>query len=130
MYTLHIDDLNGSDRDIDTPNWRSRRMVLGKEKVGFSLHETTLRAGTTNDFWYANHIEAVYCVGGKGTLTDLETNEQHPITDGFLYLLNGHEKHRVEVEEELRMVCVFNPPVTGREVHDEHGVYPLIVEED
>jgi len=24
---------------------------------------------------------------------------------------------------------VFNPPVTGREVHDENGVYPLIVEE-
>ncbi|MDN6668277.1 MAG: ectoine synthase, partial [Brevibacterium sp.] len=25
---------------------------------------------------------------------------------------------------------VFNPPVTGRETHDENGVYPLIVEED
>ena len=29
----------------------------------------------------------------------------------------------------MRTVCVFNPPVTGREVHDENGVYPLIVEE-
>jgi L-ectoine synthase len=28
----------------------------------------------------------------------------------------------------MRTVCVFNPPVTGREVHDENGVYPLIVE--
>jgi L-ectoine synthase len=28
----------------------------------------------------------------------------------------------------MRTVCVFNPPVTGREVHDEDGVYPLIVE--
>ncbi|MGZ4575073.1 MAG: ectoine synthase, partial [Mycobacteriaceae bacterium] len=26
----------------------------------------------------------------------------------------------------MRMLCVFNPPVTGREVHDENGVYPLI----
>ncbi|GAA1806773.1 ectoine synthase [Nesterenkonia flava] len=130
MYTLHIDDLNGTDRDIDEPNWRSRRMVLAKEKVGFSLHETTLRAGTHNEFWYANHIEAVYCVGGKGTLTNLETGEKHEITDGFLYLLDGHEKHQVDVEEEMRMVCVFNPPVTGREVHDENGVYPLIREED
>ena len=130
MYTLNINDLNGTDRDIDTPNWRSRRMVLAKEKVGFSLHETTLRAGTHNEFWYANQIEAVYCVAGKGTLTNLETGEKHQITDGFLYLLNGHEKHQVDVEEEMRMVCVFNPPVTGREVHDENGVYPLIVEED
>jgi L-ectoine synthase len=29
----------------------------------------------------------------------------------------------------MRTVCVFNPPVTGREVHDENGVYPLIKEE-
>jgi L-ectoine synthase len=29
----------------------------------------------------------------------------------------------------MRTVCVFNPPVTGREVHDENGVYPLISEE-
>ena len=29
----------------------------------------------------------------------------------------------------MRTVCVFNPPVTGREVHDENGVYPLIFEE-
>jgi L-ectoine synthase len=26
----------------------------------------------------------------------------------------------------MRMLCVFNPPVTGREVHDENGVYPLV----
>lgn len=130
MYTLHIDELNDGERDIHHGNWRSRRMVLGREKVGFSLHETTIHAGTTSEFWYANHIEAVYCVGGKGTLTNLETGEKHEITDGFLYLLDGHEKHRVEVEEELRMVCVFNPPVTGLEVHDENGVYPLVVETD
>jgi L-ectoine synthase len=28
------------------------------------------------------------------------------------------------------MACVFNPPVTGREVHDENGVYPLLTEPD
>lgn len=129
MYTLHIDDLNGTDRDVKDGHWRSRRMILGKEKVGFSLHETTLYAGQTSEFWYANHVEAVYCVGGKGTLTNLETGEKHQITDGFLYLLDGHEKHRLEIEEECRMICVFNPPVTGGEVHDENGVYPVIIED-
>jgi L-ectoine synthase len=33
------------------------------------------------------------------------------------------------VREEIRCVCVFNPPVTGREVHDENGVYPLVTED-
>ena len=129
MYTLHIDDLNGTDRDIHHGNWRSRRMVLGKEKVGFSLHETNIKAGTVSEFWYANHIEAVYTVAGKGTLTNLETGDKYEVTDGFLYLLDGYEKHRLEIEEETRMICVFNPPVTGKEVHDENGVYPLIIED-
>jgi len=26
---------------------------------------------------------------------------------------------------ELKLACVFNPPLTGQEVHDENGVYPL-----
>ncbi len=30
----------------------------------------------------------------------------------------------------MRMVCVFNPPLTGREVHDEKGIYPLIEDDE
>jgi L-ectoine synthase len=26
------------------------------------------------------------------------------------------------------MICVFNPPLTGEEIHDEDGAYPLIQE--
>ena len=43
-----------------------------------------------------------------------------------MYLLDGHERHRVETRTRMRMLCVFNPPVTGQEVHDENGVYPLV----
>ena len=129
MIVTHLNDLDGTERDIQTENWRSRRIVLAREKVGFSFHDTVIYAGTTSTFHYQNHIEAVYCVQGRGTLTNEETGEVHEIRDGTLYLLNGHEKHTVRAEEELRMACVFNPPVTGREVHDENGVYPLIVEE-
>ena len=25
----------------------------------------------------------------------------------------------------LRVICVFNPPLTGQEVHDKDGVYAL-----
>ena len=70
------------------------------------------------------------CVQGKGTLTDQETGKEYPLHDGVMYLLDGNEKHTVVAEEELRMACVFNPPVTGREVHDENGVYPLILEDE
>ena len=126
MIVTHLSNLNDTDRDIQSENWRSRRMVLAGEGVGFSFHDTVIYAGTTSTFHYQNHIEAVYCVQGKGTLTNEESGEVHEIRDGTMYLLNGHEQHTVRAEQELRMVCVFNPPVTGREVHDENGVYPLV----
>lgn len=129
MIVKHLSDLDGTERDIETPNWRSRRLVLAREGVGFSLHDTVIYAGTENTFWYANHIEAVYCVGGEGTLVNDDTGETFEITDGTMYLLNGHEHHTVRAKTDLRMACVFNPPVTGREVHDEHGVYPLLKDE-
>ena len=66
-------------RDIKTPNWRSKRIVLAKEGVGFSVHETTLYAGTVNDFWYANHIEAVFIVEGEGELVDKETSTTYEL---------------------------------------------------
>ena len=114
MYVVNRDDLNDTDRDVKSETWRSRRMVLGKERVGFSFHDTVIYAGTTSTFHYQNHVEAVYCVQGKGTLTDQETGKEYPLHDGVMYLLDGHEKHTVVAEEELRMACVFNPPVTGR----------------
>jgi L-ectoine synthase len=41
----------------------SRRFLLRKDGMGFSMHETILRAGTETHMWYANHLEAVYCIG-------------------------------------------------------------------
>ncbi|MFI6577560.1 ectoine synthase [Nocardiopsis sp. NPDC050513] len=129
MIIRSVDDVNGTDRDVKHGNWRSRRMILAKEGVGFSFHETVLYAGTETTMWYANHVELVHCIEGEAELTNEETGEKHIITPGTLYLLDGHEKHTLRIKEDFRVLCVFNPPVTGREVHDENGVYPLIVEE-
>ncbi len=128
MIVRSVQDISGTDRDVQTPNWRSRRIVLAKENVGFSVHETTVYAGTVNDFWYANHVEAVFVIEGEGELLDKETGEVHQLGPSSLYLLDGHEHHQLRPRTTMRMVCVFNPPVTGREVHDEHGGYPLCVE--
>lgn len=130
MIVTHLSELEGTDRDVEFNTWRSRRFVLAKDRVGFSLHDTVIYAGTETSMWYANHIEAVYCVGGEGELVNDETGKVHEIRDGTMYLLDGHEHHTVRAHTDLRMVCVFNPPVTGREVHDENGVYPLLTEDE
>lgn len=128
MLVRSIDEINDTDADIKQENWRSKRIILAKEGVGFSVHETTLYAGTESEFWYANHIEAVFIVEGEGEIEDKGTGEVHQLKPGSLYLLNDHDKHIVRPRTEMRTVCVFNPPVTGREVHDENGVYPLVTE--
>ncbi|MDN3267091.1 ectoine synthase [Streptomyces sp. MA15] len=132
MIVRSFKDIEGTDRHVKSRSgtWESKRIILAKEGVGFSLHETTVYAGTETTMWYANHIEAVLCVEGETELTNEETGEKHLITPGTMYLLNGHEKHTLRPTVDSRFVCVFNPPpVTGREDHDENGVYPLLTEE-
>jgi L-ectoine synthase len=128
MIVRTTDEITDTDRDVTSAdgNWRSKRIVLADDRVGFSFHETTLAAGSVNEFHYANHVEAVWLIEGDGILTDLEKGEVHQLRPGTMYLLDGHERHRVEPVTRMRMLCVFNPPVTGREVHDENGVYPLV----
>lgn len=117
-------DITGTDRDVSAENWRSKRIILADDGVGFSFHETTIAAASESEFHYQHHVEAVWIVEGTGTLTNLETGEEHSLAPGTMYLLNGHERHRVSCTTQMRMLCVFNPPVTGQEVHDESGAYP------
>ncbi|MER7394141.1 ectoine synthase [Streptomyces sp. NPDC000151] len=132
MIVRSFEEIENTDRHVKGKKgtWESKRIVLAKEKVGFSLHETTVYAGTTTSMHYANHIEAVLCVEGETELTNDETGEKHWITPGVMYLLNGHERHTLRAKSDSRFVCVFNPPVTGREDHDENGVYPLLTEDE
>lgn len=123
-------DVVGNDRNVREGTWRSRRLLLAGDKVGFSLHDTIIYAGTETMMWYANHVEAVYVIEGEGELLDATTGIKYRLTPGTLYVLDGHEKHTVRAFTDIRTVCVFNPPVTGREVHDENGVYPLLTEDD
>ncbi|WP_088549684.1 ectoine synthase [Paenibacillus aquistagni] len=125
MIVKHLDHIVNTEDDIDTSTWNSRRLLLKKDGMGFSMHDTLIKAGTETLIWYRNHVEAVYCVEGEGEI-EVVDGETYPIRPGTLYALDGHEKHLLRAKSQMRMVCVFNPPLTGREVHDPEGVYPLI----
>ena len=125
MIVKHLEDLIGTKDDIDTPTWASRRFLLQHDQMGFSLHDTIIKAGTETYIWYKNHLEAVYCIEGEGEI-EVVGDETYQIRPGMMYALSGHEKHYLRARSQMRMVCVFNPPLTGREVHDEEGVYPLL----
>ena len=110
-------------RVVSDARWTSVRMLLAEDGMGFSFHITFLEEGSEHTFEYKNHFESVYCIQGKGSITDLATGETHAIGPGLMYALNEHDRHVLRAEEELIMACVFNPPVTGTEVHREDGSY-------
>jgi L-ectoine synthase len=55
-------------------------------------------------------------------------DKTYPINPGTLYILDKNDEHylRAYKDKEMVMACVFNPPITGAEVHNENGVYPLV----
>lgn len=125
MIVKHLEEIVDTKDDIDTTTWNSRRLLLTKDGMGFSLNDTLIKAGTETLIWYKNHVEAVYCIEGEGEI-EVVGGETYPISPGMMYALDGHEKHYLRARSQMRMVCVFNPPLTGGEVHDEEGTYPLL----
>ncbi|MBX4893929.1 MULTISPECIES: ectoine synthase [Rhizobium] len=60
---------------------------------------------------------------GECELTNRETGEVHTIRVGDMYLLDQHDRHTLRPKTKFRAICVFNPPLTGREDHDADGAY-------
>lgn len=130
MIVRRLQELEGSDRVVEGKTWASRRLLLAEDGMGFSVHDTLIHGGTETHMEYKNHLEAVYCVEGKGSIVKESTGERWEITPGTIYALNEHDKHVLYAEETLRLVCVFNPPVVGPETHGPDGAYPLMTLDD
>ena len=125
MIVRNIKSLHETERQIDSKNWSSTRLILKDDNMGFSFHETILYPDTETKIWYKNHLEAVYCIEGTGEIQE-DDGTKHDINPGTIYALDKHDKHVLRAFSKMRLICVFNPALIGPEKHDEHGVYPLI----
>jgi L-ectoine synthase len=128
MIIRNLKTIRASDKNVKSDGWVSARMLLKDDDMGFSFHVTTMFAGSALKMHYQNHLESVLILKGTGTIEDLATGEVHPLKAGVMYALNEHDRHIVRPETDLLAACVFNPPVSGREVHDENGAYPADVD--
>jgi L-ectoine synthase len=128
MKVVSLDDVKGTEHDVDGGNWISRRLILKKDGMGYSVHDTIIKAGTETHIWYQNHLESVYCIEGEGEVVTLKDNKVWPIKKDMIYALDENDEHLLRAKTDMRMVCVFNPGITGKEVHDENGVYPVVEE--
>ncbi|MGE0786344.1 MAG: ectoine synthase [Sandaracinaceae bacterium] len=123
MLVRTLDEVTSTEDDVSAPGWRSRRLLLARHGMGFSLHDTLIDAGAELALHYKHHLEAVYCIEGEGEIERKADGERFPIRPGTVYALDAHDPHILRGHTQMRMVCVFNPPVTGTEVHDATGSY-------
>jgi L-ectoine synthase len=128
MIVRKLEEAKQSRRLVETNGWNSVRLLLKDDGMGFSFHITTIYAGAELPMHYRNHLESVYCVGGEGSVENLDTGEKFEIQPGVMYALDRHDRHVLRAVSEMTLACVFNPPLNGLEVHDESGAYPLQAE--
>jgi len=125
MNVIRNKDVAGTKREVRCPNggFVSFRYLLEKDGMGFSLHRTEIPKGSPQHWHYKNHLEACYCVSGRAWLSNLKTGEKFYIKPGTMYALDQHDDHTFEALEDVVLISVFNPPVTGNEVHQKDGSY-------
>jgi L-ectoine synthase len=124
MKVTSIRNIENTERDVLFEQGKSLRLILEKDKMGFSFHKTIIRPNETGHWHYKNHLEACFCIKGTGILTNLNTKESFLIEPDTIYLLDDNDNHTFKsLGEEVVLLSVFNPPCKGNEIHKEDGSY-------
>lgn len=123
MIIRTFSEIAQSAKTVKAENWTSYRFLARQDNMGFSLHETHIHADTETPIHYKHHLEAVYCLEGEGQIELVETGEKYVVRPGVMYALNQHDAHILRAFTTLRLICVFNPPLRGDEIHDAEGAY-------
>lgn len=128
MIIRTLNEIKETEREVfaGNNNWVSRRLLLKKDGMGFSLSETIIFANTETEICYKNHLEAVYCIEGEGEIETVNDSKVYTIKLGTIYALNEHDRHHLRAfDKDMKLICVFNPPLSGTEVHQPDGSYVL-----
>lgn len=123
MFVKTLSEILETPDHVVGPAFESRRLLLARDKMGYSLHDTLVKAGTTQPLHYKNHLESNYCVEGEGEVECVTTGQVWSIAPGSLYVLDQNDPHIVRAFTDLRLICIFTPALTGKEVHDADGSY-------
>ena len=104
---------------VDWGNGRSHRLLVDADGMGFALAHTVVAAGSQSKLQYRRHLEACYCISGKGRVISADGTTTHTIEPGVLYALDAHDAHTLAAAagEDMHLISVFNPPIRGDERH-------------
>lgn len=103
----------------------SNRILLESDGMGYTMTKTVIEPNNKQFQHYKNHLESCYCVSGLATLTNAVTGEEFEIKPDVTYVLDKNDPHYFEAHETTILICVFNPPLKGQEIHQEDGSYAI-----
>ncbi|WP_088241988.1 ectoine synthase [Calothrix rhizosoleniae] len=130
MIIRTIQEAKKTERHIIAEDWETIRLLLKGDGMGFSFSVTTINAGRESPpRCYQHHLEAVLVIEGEGEIELLDENKIYPLSPGTFYALDKHDHYILLAKTKMQAICVFNPPLSGKEIHDEEGSYPAEAEE-
>lgn len=104
---------------VDWGNGLSYRLLVQQDNMGFTVAHTVVRAGSKSPLQYRNHLEACYCIAGRGQVVD-SAGHTYQLEPGVIYALDQHDEHFLIAapETDLELISVFNPALRGDERHN------------
>ena len=124
MFIKTLSETLGTPDHVTGEAFESRRILLARDGLGYSFHDTLVKQGSTQHLEYKNHLEANYCIAGEGEVEEVATGRTWPLVPGTMYVLDKHDAHIIRAtKSDLRLICIFTPALTGQEVHDADGSY-------
>lgn len=117
-----------NDRVVNWGNGISSRFLTKSDSFPFGITKTTITRGTTSKLQYLNHIEACYCISGKGFVKS--KGKSYEIVPDTLYMPENDEHElSADDQEDLVLICVFSPALVGNEKHklseNEYSIYEI-----
>ena len=100
------------------------RPLTKSDGVGFSMSEARGGKVGHSDLWYKNHWEANLVLAGSLDVIDKNSGEKFTLGQGDVYCVGPDDPHQLVAQTDVELLCIFNPPLTGKEVHDSDGAYP------
>lgn len=113
---------------VEWGNGQSYRFLTKTDQMGFTVAHTVVRAGSKSPLHYRDHLEACYCIAGRGQVV-LADGTTHELVPGVIYALDEHDPHFLIADpgSDMELISVFNPPLRGDERHtfdaDEFSCY-------
>jgi len=127
MKVITLKSLENTDRQVRCPKgeFTSNRFLLESDAMGYTITKTIIPKGVVGHWHYKNHLESCYCIKGSAVLSASGMHGSHFINEDTLYVLDEHDEHWLEALEETHLICVFNPPLKGKEIHKNDGSYEV-----